>query len=178
MKTKEAQVSQIDELCLEVGKFIEFWGFKEIEGRIWSHLFLSNHPLCSHDLIERTGVTKGLISISLNRLMEYNVIRIEYIEGKRTQYYQVNENIFDVIRGVLKVRELNMLSSIEKSSILLKNTLEKKNEDVSLSRLNYLIYFVKTSRYYLRLLVKGGDKLSLFFKEKAPLVRTTKPFLK
>jgi len=174
MKTKEAQVSQIDELCLEVGKFIEFWGFKEIEGRIWSHLFLSGQPLCSRDLMERTSVTKGLVSVSLARLMEYNVIRIEYIEGKRTQYYQVNENIIDVIRGVLKSRELTMLASIERRSILLKRSIEKNDNDLNLARLNYLISFVKTSSYCLKLLIKGGDKLSLLFKEKAPVIKKTK----
>ena len=84
---------ELDELCIEVGKFIEYWGFKHIEGRLWCHLLLADRSLCPQDLMDRTGVSKGLVSISIARLIEYEVIKLDYTEGRRTQYYQVNENI-------------------------------------------------------------------------------------
>ena len=106
---------EVDNLCIKVGSFIEYWGFKKIEGRIWCHLLLSNRALCPQDLMQLTGVSKGLVSISLTRLMDYNVVRIEHKRGRRTQYYQVNENVIDVIRGVLISRESKLLEGIEQS---------------------------------------------------------------
>ena len=115
MKSQNLNLSEIDHLCLKIGKFIEYWGFKEIEGRIWCHLLLAQRPLCPSDLINRTGVSKGLISIALSRMIEYNVIRLEHKEGRRTQFYQINENVTQVIKGVLNSREKNMLLQIEQA---------------------------------------------------------------
>ena len=67
---------ELDQVCLMIGRFIEYWGFKDIEGRIWAHILLSNRPLCAKDLIDRLDISKGLVSMSLSRLMEYEVVRI------------------------------------------------------------------------------------------------------
>ncbi|MCO4793526.1 MAG: hypothetical protein KC493_07435 [Bacteriovoracaceae bacterium] len=163
---------ELDGLCIEVGKFIEYWGFKEIEGRIWCHLLLSSRPLCPQDLIDRTGVSKGLVSLSLSRLIEYDVIRLEYTQGRRTQFFQVNENVTEVIKGVLRTRERKMMAKIENSLSLLKNIPPEELGNVNLKRLKFLHKFVKTASYYLGVLLFGGDKISGLIFEKAPKVRS------
>lgn len=162
---------ELDELCIKVGTFIEYWGFKEIEGRIWCHLLLSDRALCPQDLIERTGVSKGLISISLARLLEYDVIRLEYTEGRRTQYFQVNENVMEVIRGVLISRERELLKSILESVQALKKLPQNKVEGLNTNRINFLLGFVKAANQYLKILIFGGDKISKLLFEKAPSVK-------
>ncbi|MFQ5770977.1 MAG: hypothetical protein ACE5HX_10610, partial [bacterium] len=55
-------------LAESVGEFIKYWGFKEIHGRIWVHIYLSQAPITAKDLTEKLGVTKGLISMMLSEL--------------------------------------------------------------------------------------------------------------
>lgn len=163
---------EVDKLCIKVGSFIEYWGFKEIEGRIWCHLLLSDIALCPQDFMERTGVSKGLVSISLARLLEYDVVRLEYIRGRRTQYYQVNENVVDVIKGVLISRESKLLESIEQSVMALKKLPKSQTSGLSLERAEFLLKFVKTASHYLKVLIFGGDKISRLFFDKAPMIRS------
>ena len=162
---------EVDQLCLKVGSFIEYWGFKEIEGRIWCHLLLSNRPLCPQDFMDRTGVSKGLVSISLSRLLEYEVVRLEYTRGKRTQFYQVNENVVDVIKGVLMSRESKLLETIQQSVMALKKLPKSQTSELSLERAEFLLKFVKTASHYLKVLLFGGEKISRLFFDKAPTIR-------
>ncbi len=108
---KKQLISDVDELSNKVGEFIRYWGFKNIHGKIWCHLFLSEHPLDATDLIARTGVSKALMSQSLSELLEYNVIEIED-EGRKKKRYVTNQNILTVITSILRKREQNMLCDI------------------------------------------------------------------
>ena len=103
---------ELDELAKKIGAFMVYWGFKEIHGRIWCHLFLSGKPLDAGDLIERLGVSKALISISLSDLLEYNVVQ-ELGKGELgTLIYKANDDLTTVICNVLEKREKKMMSSI------------------------------------------------------------------
>lgn len=101
----------MDELSNRVGEFIRYWGFKKIHGKIWCHLFLSTHPLDATDLIERTGVSKALMSQSLSELLEFNVIEMVE-EGRKKKRYITNKNILTVITSILRKREQTMLCDI------------------------------------------------------------------
>ena len=159
---------ELDDVCKLLGAFIEYWGFKEIEGRIWGHILLSNRPLCPSDLMIRTGLSKGLISVSLTRLIDYNVIKKSHIEGRKTQYYVINENITEVIVNVLKHRERKMLTSI--LSVI--KTLEKlpKSElgAVSLKRLKYLSKITNIACRLLDILIFGGKPIRKMNFDRAP----------
>lgn len=126
MPNSQRLAPEWDELALEVGKFIRYWGFKVIHGRIWTHLYLSDRPLDAGTLMERFGLSKALMSLSLNDLLKHNVI----IEGpkskKGTQTYRANPEVLDVILSVLRHREKGMLTEI-KSAYELLNSVSEQN---------------------------------------------------
>lgn len=113
MKDLSCCPSQLESLAKEVGKFIQYWGFKTIHGRIWTHIYLSNEPLDAGTLMRRLQVSKALMSLSLNDLLEYNVIQEAGKSTKGTQTYVANPNVLDVIFSVLSRREQAMLKQIE-----------------------------------------------------------------
>jgi DNA-binding transcriptional regulator GbsR (MarR family) len=158
----------IDDLCIEVGKFIEYWGFKEIEGRIWCHILLAKTPLCASDLMTKTGVSKGLISISLKRLLEYDVICYEYTLGRRTEFFSINSNISDVIKSVLINREKKILSGVMTAIIKVEKCNPGDIPDLNRKRLQYLKRIVKNANRYLKLIIMGGEAFSQFLFERAP----------
>ena len=161
---------ELDNACLDVGKFIEFWGFKEIEGRVWSHILLSNESLCAQDLMARTGVSKGLISLSLARLIEYDVIKLDCIKGKKTQYYQVNENVTDVIKSVLRGREKVLLADIFSSVDCLFDLPGNELKHVNLKRLNFLIKMIKVGQKTLDFIIFAKGKIPSFSFGNAPKI--------
>jgi DNA-binding transcriptional regulator GbsR (MarR family) len=142
---------EIDLTCRSIGAFIEYWGFKEIEGRLWCHLLLSKEPLCAQDLINRTAVSKALVSISINRLIEFNVIEVDHVKFRRTQYFNVNQNVSQVIKGVLRSRELILLKDSLSKAKALKSLPPSKLVNVDLKSLNFLIKMIKIGETILML---------------------------
>ncbi len=104
---------ELEELAAEVGDFICYWGFKKIHGRLWTHVYLSKEPLDAGVLMRRLGVSKALISLSLNDLLKYDVIQESGKSPRGTQTYKANPDVLDVILNVLRRRERKMLNKAE-----------------------------------------------------------------
>lgn len=103
---------EIEELVHQIGSFIEYWGFKRIQGQIWAHLVLSPEPLDAAAMMARLHVTKGFISISLKEMIEYQVIEEVGKSEHGTILYRANPDQTSVILNVLRRREKMMISRI------------------------------------------------------------------
>lgn len=110
------QVPELLKLESIVGLFMEYWGFKKVHGRIWTHLFTSKLPLDSIELMSRLKVSKGLMSIAIRDLLFYDVIKTDHVGRHGSTFYKANPNLTQVISNVLKKRELKMLSDAKKAS--------------------------------------------------------------
>lgn len=117
-----------------VGQFMEYWGFKNIHGRIWTHLFTSKIPLDSAELMNRLGVSKGLMSLAVRDLLEYEVIKTDHVGKHGTVFFVANPDLFAVITNVLRIRESKMLSQTQKACEALRNLKEQDLEASSLDR--------------------------------------------
>lgn len=123
---------ELEDVANQVGEFIEYWGFKNIHGRIWVHIFLSEELLDASELIERLGVSKALISMSISDLIEYDVIHVAGKTSRGTVTYASNPNLLNVIMNVLRKRERRMLARFSAATRLLKS-LPKSQPDRSIS---------------------------------------------
>ncbi|MCG8606055.1 hypothetical protein MJD09_13830, partial [bacterium] len=102
-------------LAESVGEFIKYWGFKEIHGRVWTHVYLAKHPITAKELTTKLGVTKGLVSMTLSELIAYQVIEKINIGNTKSAGYQSNTDLFEVIYNILRNRELKMTSRIQEN---------------------------------------------------------------
>lgn len=108
-----------------IGRFIEYWGFKAVHGRIWTLLYLSAEPLSAIQLARTLRVSKTLLSFSISELLQYNVIQEAGRGPKRTIYFRANPQINSVIFNVLKQRETPLIKEIEASVLDLKAGVER-----------------------------------------------------
>ncbi|MFQ5825507.1 MAG: GbsR/MarR family transcriptional regulator [bacterium] len=99
-------------LAESVGEFIKYWGFKEIHGRIWVHVYLSKTPINATDLTKKLGVSKGLVSIALSELLAYQVIEKVNLGSAKSPGYQSSTDLVQVIYNVLRNRELKLTTKI------------------------------------------------------------------
>ncbi len=159
---------EFNNLEQKVGQFIEYWGFKSIEGKIWLNIFLSKQELCAEDFIEKFGISKALVSNSINRLLEYNVILKSNKGMHGKQYFKANTDITKVIADVLRMREKRMIGQIETDAKLLLES-EQESDNLNTQRIAYIINMTSTANDILNLLLFQSQELStsLFF-GKAP----------
>ena len=117
---------ELEDVANQVGEFIEYFGFKKVHGRIWTHLFLSPVALDATDLVERLSISKALVSMSIADLLTHEVIEISGKGSRGTSCYRANPQVTKVIMNVLRKRERRMLSRVNASIKLLKGVSASK----------------------------------------------------
>lgn len=115
MKSKEKSLKSnknLQSLSLSIGNFIRYWGFRRIHGAIWTQVYLSKTPLSCTDLTRKLGLSKALISPALDELCSYKLIEEAPAPNEKTKIYKASENINEVIKHILEIRERKMLKQI------------------------------------------------------------------
>ena len=103
---------EVEEFANRVGDFIEFWGFKHVQGRIWAHMYLTKTPMDAAEIMRRLQISKGLVSISLKEMMSYEVVRITGKSENGTILYEANPDQETVILNVIRKRERLLVSKV------------------------------------------------------------------
>jgi HTH-type transcriptional regulator, glycine betaine synthesis regulator len=88
-----------------VGRLIEFWGFKRNMGRVWAVLYLSPDPLTAQDLRTVLRLSSGAVSMILNDLSRWGVVRKVWIQGDRRDHFAAEVQLWRMISRVLSERE-------------------------------------------------------------------------
>ena len=97
------------DVCNAVGAFIETWGFRAIHGRVWALLALSDHPLSQSEVAERLGVSRSLVHLAVNELLEFALVRP--VGTQRNAPYVARMDVWPTIAGVLRKREWMLMES-------------------------------------------------------------------
>jgi len=94
-----------------VGALIEGWGFKRNMGRMWTVLYLEDHPLSAADLGERLGLSTGAVSMLLTELMQWGIVKKAWVVGERREHYEAETSIWKMVSRVFRERELNWIKT-------------------------------------------------------------------
>ncbi len=162
-KRLPSELLQLEEI---VGGFIEYWGFKKIHGRIWVHLFTSEKPLSSQELMARVKVSKGMMSIAVRDLIEYDVIQESFTGPHGTTFYQANSDLMGVISNVLRTRESAMLGAalITAQSLLKLKDNDLREAGISSERVGAVVALTSSAHTLLStFLTKGGSEKGALF---------------
>ncbi len=112
MPEKRKPSPELDDVVSQIGDFIEYWGFKNVHGRIWAHIFLAGCGLDANELVRRLGISKALVSMSISELTEYDVIQAGGKSERGTILYNCNPDLPHVIANVLRKRERRVLARL------------------------------------------------------------------
>jgi DNA-binding transcriptional regulator GbsR (MarR family) len=89
-----------------VGRLIEFWGFKRNMGRIWGVLYLASAPVSARSLRERLVLSTGSVSMTLNELQRWGVVKRVHVDGSRQEHFAAEINLWKMVSRVFREREL------------------------------------------------------------------------
>jgi len=88
-----------------VGRVIEFWGFSRSMGRLWAVLYLSPAPLPAKDLRQRLAMSTGAVSMAVNELLRWGVVKKVWVPGDRKGHFTAETNLWRMISRVISERE-------------------------------------------------------------------------
>ena len=97
-----------------VGRLMEFWGFKRNMGRLWAVLYLSPDPLSAEDLRQSLSLSSGAVSMTLSELSRWGVVRKVWVQGERKDFYAAEVQLWRMISRVFSERErAEIIAAIE-----------------------------------------------------------------
>lgn len=131
MKNNE---EKLQELINDMGSFIEYWGFRNIHGRVWGLIYLSDKALSTPEIVEGLGVSKALISGALNELLEHKLIEREGQVKYGGITYISTPNPAKVVRDIIKQRELALFSKIEQNLSQLNRLSAQDSKDIGVNK--------------------------------------------
>lgn len=88
-----------------VGHLMELWGFKRNMGRVWTVLYLAGVPLTAKQLRDRLQLSTGAVSMTLSELSRWGVVRKQWVQGDRRDFFEAEANLWKMISRVMRERE-------------------------------------------------------------------------
>ena len=107
---------ELQKLADLVGEFIEYWGFKAVQGRMWCYLYTATRPLSSIELAQLLEISPALVTQSVKVLLDYKVILNAGKGANGILLFEANPNVSQAIAGVLSAREAVLLDQVDTAS--------------------------------------------------------------
>lgn len=117
-----------------VGQLVETWGFKRILGATWAFLYLCPEPASAKDICRALGVSPALVSITLQDLQRWEIVKKLSSLGKRRDYYVAEHDIQKLIRKAIQERERVQAESLSeklKSALVSLETERSQRPDLT-----------------------------------------------
>ena len=142
----------VKKVAESIGAFIEYWGFRNIHGRIWTVIFLSPEPISTHEIIEKLDISKGLASRAINELLEYGLILSSGTTTHGRHTYFASEDIGTIVHQVLKNRELTLLDQSYEALVTLSSHSANnlRNDGIDGNKLQQLIHLTQENKWLLK----------------------------
>jgi len=165
----EAQVAQgraIGIAAEAIGEVMRFWNFKPSMGRIWTVLYLSSEALDAEQIEGITGLSAGNVSMSLQELQQWGVVR-RVPDASRRRLYTAETDIARLIAHVFEQRELRLvdqtIAHLEEALRLVEEE-GKSSQPVSMlqgrflaTRLSALLTLARAGRVIVARLARTGS---------------------
>ena len=150
-----------------IGRLMEFWGFKRNMGRVWTVLYLVGEPLSSKDLQHRLKLSSGAVSMTVNELARWGVVKKVWIQGERRDYFVAEGNLWKMISRVFNERErVEILDAIDAMEEALDYARRKKDASgdeqvkrraqLQLDRIGQLLDLARLGQRLLEALLRRG----------------------
>jgi DNA-binding transcriptional regulator GbsR (MarR family) len=154
MKPSKTSLHELTPLANAVGEFIQYWGFKSIQGRVWTLIYLSKTPLSPQEISNALGTSKTLLSFAIQDLLSYKLIKPAKSENQKTKRFVAEEDVFGVIIGILKNREWELIQQAQKEQDLVVDRLDQYQNEVNSAKLQMLGLMIAQAKIFLKETIK------------------------
>src|ERR1700694_1582716 len=100
MKTAKADLSQRleeveDQFVSLWATMSSLWGISPTMARIHGLLYITGAASSMDDIMARLGISRGNVSMNLNKLIEWGLVRRVYKRGDRREYFESLSDVWE-----------------------------------------------------------------------------------
>lgn len=101
----------VDIVADTVGELMRFWNFTPSMGRIWAILYLSPEPMDAEDIVARSRLSVGSVSMTLQELVHWGVVKRVPGTPGRKRLYTAETDMWAMVGRVFRERELRLVET-------------------------------------------------------------------
>jgi DNA-binding transcriptional regulator GbsR (MarR family) len=110
---RPSNIASATELVADsLAMLFERWGFRQIDGQCWAHLFLSQEPIDAASLQQTLDVSSGSLNTTLRKLVELEFVYREAPNNNRRYLYRAETDIWLVVTRLFRERARDRLKLI------------------------------------------------------------------
>jgi len=106
-----------DQFVASWGRMGSVWGISRTMAEVHALLYITGEPMCTDQIMERLGVSRGNVSMSVRALLDWRVIDKVRVQGDRKEYYQAELDVWSMLRAIahqrIKREVTPMIESLE-----------------------------------------------------------------
>ncbi|MDQ1096785.1 MULTISPECIES: GbsR/MarR family transcriptional regulator [Chryseobacterium] len=100
MKLSEAKEKYIQTW----GTFATNWGINRTMAQVHALLISSVKPLSTDEVMEQLEISRGNANMNLRALMDWGIVRKEFVKGDRKEYFVAEKDIWFLFKQITKER--------------------------------------------------------------------------
>ena len=112
------------------GNFGSQWGINRSMAQVHAILLVSDHSLCTEDVMASLGISRGNANMNLRELMNWNLIYKESVIGDRREFFRAEKDMWEVAKRIVKERKRRELEPLQHHLAELKKV-EQSYESIS-----------------------------------------------
>ncbi|UHO39591.1 transcriptional regulator [Chryseobacterium capnotolerans] len=99
------QLSEAKEKYIQTwGTFATNWGINRTMAQVHALLLASGKPLSTDEVMEQLEISRGNANMNLRALMDWGIVRKEFIKGDRKEYFVAEKDVWYLFKQITKER--------------------------------------------------------------------------
>jgi DNA-binding transcriptional regulator GbsR (MarR family) len=90
------------------------WGINKTMAQIHALLLISEKPLCTEDVMEDLGVSRGNVNMNTRALIDWGLVEKAYKMGDRKEYFTAEKDMWKVAARIAAERRKRELAPVLK----------------------------------------------------------------
>ncbi len=99
-----------DSVIRGLGQLTDFFGFSPVMGHLYGALLMSPGPLSLDELEVIVGKSKASVSMNMQALERWRMVRQVWVKGDRRKYYESESDLWKIVTNVIESRERREVS--------------------------------------------------------------------
>jgi len=125
MKLSEAKEKYIQTW----GTFATNWGINRTMAQVHALLISSVKPLSTDEVMEQLEISRGNANMNLRALMDWGIVRKEFVKGDRKEYFVADKDIWFLFKQITKERRKREIEPVIGFLEELKNIDDKDSDE-------------------------------------------------
>nr|WP_281502954.1 GbsR/MarR family transcriptional regulator [Ancylobacter crimeensis] len=81
------------------------WGINRTVGQIYALLYVSPEPLCADEIVEKLGISRSNVSMSLRELQAWNLALPRHRPDDRRDFFTTPDDVWQILRTLAEERK-------------------------------------------------------------------------